>query len=264
MTLVELDNWPLVKQHIRQPREQQGVDSYFHFACPTCQDMRRVRLQLIHGPPELLPTGGAAGQVTAVVKKKILRPLSVYAVKVECVQCHGTAVLQAVEVKNELVHRSLVHIGPGAAGTPHTPPGVAHYLEEAAAAASVGAHSATIAMLRAAVEFLFYDLGYRKRTLGGKLGELENEIAANTFRHPQAHVIDPHIISVLKNLGDAGIHPNDGDIGRQEYLTPDVTDAYFTVIYHLLHRIYEDPRREQARAQMLTDALDLMKPKKAP
>jgi hypothetical protein len=63
----------------------------------------------------------------------------------------------------------------GGPSTPHTPKGVAYYLDQAHRATSVGANSAAIAMFRAALEFTLYGPGFTARMLGPKIAELDHK-----------------------------------------------------------------------------------------
>jgi hypothetical protein len=54
----------------------------------------------------------------------------------------------------------------GGLTTPHTPPAVAYYLDQAARAQAVGARSAAVAMYRAALEHLLFDQGFKTGMCG--------------------------------------------------------------------------------------------------
>lgn len=98
----------------------------------------------------------------------------------------------------------------GGLTTPQTPPAVAYYLDQAQRAQSVSARSAAVAMYRPALEHLLYEQGYKKGMLGTKLTDLEKDIAAGTAPKWAAE-LDTEFLALLKELGNASIHPNDGE-----------------------------------------------------
>jgi hypothetical protein len=102
----------------------------------------------------------------------------------------------------------------GGLTTPHTPPGVAYYLDQAQRSQSTGANSAAVAMFRGALEHLLFEQGFTKGTCGTKLIDLEKAVAAGTA--PKwANELDGEFLQVMKKLGDGPIHPGDGDVGKQ-------------------------------------------------
>ena len=93
-------------------------------------------------------------------------------VTMTCVQC-------------DTLFTGLVYVGPdgknlavlpstyGGLTTPHTPTGVAYYLDQAQRSRSVGANSAAVTMFRAAFDHLLFEQGFQKGMCGQKLAELE-------------------------------------------------------------------------------------------
>jgi hypothetical protein len=129
-----------------------------------------------------------------------------------CVQCDTlfTGVLyQGPEGKNLAILPSTY----GGLTTPHTPIGVAYYLDQAQKSRSVGANSAAVAMFRGALDHLLFEQGFNKGMCGQKLA-LDAAVKANAA--PKwAYELDSEFLQVMKQLGDGAIHPNDGDVASQ-------------------------------------------------
>jgi hypothetical protein len=138
----------------------------------------------------------------------------------------------------------------GGLTTPHTPPGVAYYLDQAQRAHSVGANSATIAMFRGALEHLLFEQGFKTGMCGKKLADLEAEIVAKTA--PKwAYELDTEFLQVMKELGDGSIHPNDGKVENQEKLDSSLIAKVKHTFQMLLFLIYEVPLHKQDRLSAL-------------
>jgi hypothetical protein len=63
---------------------------------------------------------------------------------------------------------------------PRTPASIRYYLDPAHFCRAAGAHSAAVAMYRAALEHLLFDQRYRNRSLGAKIKQLEAALADET------------------------------------------------------------------------------------
>src|ERR1700733_8369393 len=101
----------------------------------------------------------------------------------------------------------------GVLSTPNSPPGVAYYLDQAARCETAGAHSAAVAMYRAALDHLMFNQNYRGGMLGVRLGKLLADVDAGNA--PKwARDIDHAYLDVVKRLGDGAIHTNDGDVTK--------------------------------------------------
>jgi hypothetical protein len=166
---------------------------------------------------------------------------------VMCVQCN-------------LGHDVLVHQGPdgpelaifsperGGFSTPHCPENVRYYLDQAHRAESVGATSGAVAMYRSALEMLLYEQGYTDGMLNKKIESLMSSTAAPAWRDQ----IDPDYLGVMKELGNAAIHPNDGDIEKQTALDRSLLLQIRMVFEELLDRVYERPAKDAERKANLT------------
>lgn len=134
----------------------------------------------------------------------------------------------------------------GGLTTPHTPKGVAYYLDQAQRARAVGANSAAVAMFRGALEHLLFEQGFQKGMCGQKLKELEAAVAKGTA--PKwALELDGEFLQVMKQLGDGAIHPNDGNIEGQKVLDGDLIAKLTHTFHMLLFVIYELPYEKQKR-----------------
>ena len=134
----------------------------------------------------------------------------------------------------------------GGLTTPHTPEGVAYYLDQAQRSRAIGANSATVAMFRGALEHLLYDQGFKKGMCGQKLGDLEAAVKAGTA--PKwANELDAEFLTVMKKLGDGAMHPNDGDVKKQAVLDGALIASLTHTFQMLLFLIYELPHQKQQR-----------------
>jgi hypothetical protein len=131
----------------------------------------------------------------------------------------------------------------GGFSTPHTPESVKYYLDQAHRAESVGATSAAVAMYRSAAEMLLHHEGYTSGMLAKKIADLQADAAPPRWRGQ----IDADYLEILKTLGNAAIHPNDGDITRQQHLDRELLHNVRLVWEELLQTIYEQPAAAAAR-----------------
>lgn len=198
--------------------------------CPTCGDARRMDVAVCYKP-----SGSSVDTPNLFV--------------MTCVQCDTTftaLVYQGPEGMSLAVLPSTW----GGLTTPHTPPGVAYYLDQAQRSKSVGANSAAVAMFRGALEHLLFDQGFKKGMCGQKLADLEAAIKASTA--PKwAYELDGEFLTVMKQLGDGAIHPNDGNIGAQYKLDNQLLAHVAHTFQMLLYLIYEVPQQKQKRLDAL-------------
>jgi hypothetical protein len=143
----------------------------------------------------------------------------------------------------------------GGLSTPHTPPAIGYYLDQAQRAQSVGANSAAVAMYRAALEQVLFEQGYTKRMLGPKIEQLDGALANGTAP-AWARDLDPGFLSVIKRLGDAAIHPGEGDVSKQAVLHRALLRQISTTFTELLYLAYE---REHERTERLTELEEAQK-----
>jgi hypothetical protein len=214
---------------VGSPDKGQAVQNAGLLHCPTCGDSRRMHLVAHH------KTG-------TWTEPPILATL-------HCVQCDTlfTAVLyRSPEGKGLAILPSTY----GGLTTPHTPKGVAYYLDQAQRSQSVGANSAAVAMFRAALDHLLFEQGFKKGMCGQKLAELESAVKANTA--PKwAYELDAEFLIVMKNLGDGAIHPNDGNVADQSKLDNELLAKITHTFQMLLFLIYELPHQKQKRLDAL-------------
>jgi hypothetical protein len=170
--------------------------------CPQCGAVRRMGITVLrHSFP------------SNIVRPEWIDPHLPLLLRLSCTQCYSSILV-------------LVYHGPrgpevaalpstyGGLSTPNTPEAVAYHLDQAQRSQSIGALSAAIAMYRAALERLLFEQGYRKGMLNAKIEALE----ANPDPSKWQRDLDPEYLTVIKDLGNASIHPNDGDITKQQML----------------------------------------------
>lgn len=213
--------------------------------CPKCGDRRRMFVHSIHRARQ--PINRAAW-----VPPQLVSSLYGYT----CVQC-------------ETKFTALVYEGPdgpalavlqscrGGLTTSNTPRGVAYYLDQAQRCQSVTAYNAAIAMFRAALDHLLFEQGYKVGMLGAKISKLEADIAAGTS--PKwATELDTQFLGILKDLGNASIHPNDGNVDRQSALHSQLIAAVKQTFMALLVIVYEAPAFKAAKLAELQRAKALI------
>lgn len=207
------------------PSQGQTVRNAGMLHCPTCGDSRRMHLYA-H-----LKTDHWAGP-------PVLATL-------HCVQCDTlfTAVLYKSPEDTGLAIFPATY---GGLTTPHTPIGVAYYLDQAQRSQSAGANSAAVAMFRGALDHLLFEQGFTKGMCGQKLAELEAAVKAKAA--PKwAYELDAEFLSVMKKLGDGAIHPNDGNVADQLRLDNELLAKLTHTFQMLLFLIYELPHEKQRR-----------------
>jgi hypothetical protein len=130
------------------------------------------------------------------------------------------------------------------------PPAVAFYLDQAYRAEAAGARSAAVAMYRGALEHLLFEQGYEDGMLGKKLEKLEEDVGAGTAP-TWARDLETEFLTVLKDLGNAAIHPNDGDVSRHAELDADPLARVKETFLHVLFLVYEVEHEKTARLSAL-------------
>jgi hypothetical protein len=171
-----------------------------------------------------------------------------------CLQCDTSFTAVLYETKKGTGY-ALLPSRPGGLTTPNTPSAVAYYLDQAHKSAAVGANSAAIAMFRAALEHVLYGKDFTMKMLGPKIDALEEQINSKTAER-WAMDLDPEMLRVLKKLGDAAIHPNDGNIERQNTLDSDLVMLVKLTFAGLLDLVYEAEARRKEHLTKLKGALD--------
>ena len=101
-------------------------------------------------------------------------------------------------------------------------------------------------MYRAAAEHLLFEQGYTVRMLGPKIAALEADRASG--KGPAwIHDLDPAYLRVLNELGNAVIHPGDGDISKQAAIDAQLIRSVEATMLELLDTVYELPQKRQSR-----------------
>ena len=172
-----------------------------------------------------------------------------------CVQCHADAVA-VVYMGPSGPELAILESTSGGVATPNTPPGVAYYLDQAHRAEGRAANSAATAMYRSATEMLLFQQGYENGMLNAKIDALLGDGDPPVWRDR----IDPDYLRVLRDLGNAAIHPNDGDIVRQAVLDRKLLLEVRVVFQELLDVIYEEPAQRAARKALLESAAEEFRP----
>jgi len=209
--------------------------------CPSCGDFRRMRITLLYWP-------GIYQNQSLKQSQDILEQLIPSLFTFVCVQCETrfTVVIYQGPDGPALAVLPSCH---GGLRTPHTPPGVAFYLDQAQRAQSVGANSAAIAMFRGALEHLLFEQGYKTGTLGFKIKQLCEDIKKGSA--PKwALELETEFLEVIKDLGNGSIHPNDGDVAKQAVLDNKLLALVKETFRILLFLIYEVPYKKN---EMLTE-----------
>lgn len=218
--------------------------------CPGCGDFRRMRITLI----TCVENGEPITQIKDTAQALLH---SLYGLS--CLQCEATF----TSVIYPGVSGPALAILPGilgGMGTPNTPTSVLYYLDQAHKSQAMGAHSAAMAMFRAALDQLMFEQGYTEKgkMLGSKIKQLEEEIASG--KGPEwARDLDPSFLRVLNNLGSGSIHPNDGDITKQDAIDAELLGDVQTTFAELLHLVYERKAERNARLTKLRERAELLK-----
>lgn len=146
----------------------------------------------------------------------------------------------------------------GGLRTPATPAGVTYYLDQAARCEALGARSAAVAMYRGALEQLLHEQGY-KGMLNAKITALEKNLTDKTGPD-WIHRLKPDFLRVLKDLGNGAIHPNDGDITRQQAFDTELLIGVRVTMEMLLELVYEQPGRDARLLQRLQTSAAMVAP----
>ena len=146
----------------------------------------------------------------------------------------------------------------GGLTTPHTPPGVAFYLDQAQRAQSLDANSAAVAMFRGALEHLLYEQGYKDGMCGRKLSNLRKDID-NDKAPKWAMDMETEFLEILNTLGNGSIHPNDGEVDVQAALDNKLLSLVQQTFLGVLYHVYDVPKQKAKRLGALKAASALLK-----
>ena len=201
------------------------------YYCVKCGDKRRMTIWRLYWDGERQPAVDITEPPTPLFQGPSL-------FRMTCVQCGTT-------------HAALVHEGPdgwelaifskerGGFATLHTPDSVSYYLDQAHRAESVGATSAAAGMYRSALEMLLYEQGYTSGLLGKKISNLLSDPTPPDWRDQ----IHPDYLDALQKIGNGAVHPNDGDVKRQQVLDRELLGLLRAVFEEILDVIYERPNQ---------------------
>jgi hypothetical protein len=211
--------------------------------CPVCGGLRKMFIRPLYTPPRDKP--GAEGLNLAA---EVISQLVPSLFSLACVQCDTKFTLVVYEGPDGPA-LAILQSCRGGLTTPHTPVGVAFYLDQAHRAQSVGANSAAIAMFRGALEHLLFEQGYKIGMLNSKIDQLDKDSA--TAKGPQwARDLETDFLGVLQDLGNGSIHPNDGDVTKQAALDNGLVARVQQTFLLLLFLVYEVPH---TKAGMLAE-----------
>ncbi|WP_147468432.1 hypothetical protein [Corallococcus interemptor] len=243
--------------------------------CPRCSAERRVTLKVLHhrerlnepltvparrsvtGPP-VAPAPLTQEERFAMFLRRLEAGMSPFLFTYSCLQCEClfTGVVYDGPDGEGL---ALFPKTPGGIATTHTPKAVAYYLDQAARCQSVGALSAAMAMYRASLEHILGLAGY-KGMLHAKVQALvaaiDNKSAPDWGRR-----LNVAYLTCIKEIGNAAIHANGGDIAVQEHITPGLVSLVQMTLEEIIERAFEEPARDKARLDQM-QAVAAAMPKK--
>ena len=179
--------------------------------------------------------------------------------ELECLQCKSKACLIVQKMNNEIKDIVLYEKSGGCASK-NSPDGVKYYLNEAKLSKQIGAKSASMAMYRAALDFLLFEQGYTQGMLGNKIKKLEED-RENNCGPKWAMEIEPQFLEAIKDIGNSSIHPNDGNIKNQEEIDENLLNLVDIVFSELLDKIYEQPIRSKNNLELMKNKISLLNKK---
>jgi hypothetical protein len=149
----------------------------------------------------------------------------------------------------------LLPSGYGGLATPHAPDSVKFYCDQASRAASVGAYTSAVAMLRPAVDIVLELHGFKQKWLGDKLAALEKAIS-NKTAPPWTQQYDHEFLIALKQLANDALHTKAEDVSALAENQDEELYRHSEIsIAQLLDVIYERPEREKVRLAKLRSAV---------
>ena len=170
-----------------------------------------------------------------------------------CPQCDAEYALIALERPSGL-DVVLLLCAPGVAKKSSAPAEVTYYLDQAERARAGGAHSAAVAMYRAALEHLLLEQRFDDHYLSGKLKGLRRQKQAGEGP-PWVREVDDVAIDLLKQVADGALHTNDGDISRQDGIDAELLASVELVFAALMEEVYETRAAQNAARDSLQAAV---------
>ena len=162
--------------------------------------------------------------------------------ELECLQCKSKACLIIQKMNNE-VKEIILYEKNGGCASKNSPEGVKYYLNEAKLSKQIGANSASMAMYRAALDFLLYEQGYTKGMLGKKIGKIEKD-RENNCGPKWVMEIEPQFLEAIKEEIDERLL--------------NLVDIVFS---ELLDKIYEQPIRSKKNLEILENKKNILNKK---
>lgn len=167
-----------------------------------------------------------------------------------CLQCDNEVVI-IIYNENDEVNMVKLYESGGGVSTQHTPESVKYYLDEAYKCKTMGAYTGAVAMYRTALENLLYDKGYQKGMLKDKIRAFEKEKKDNIAPR-WADVVDEDILDKIRDLGNWAVHPNNGDITKQQHLQDEeLIECLDDIFKYLLDEIYEKEIKKSSLLETL-------------
>mgnify|MGYP005842869437 CR=1 FL=1 len=210
--------------------------------CPRCNGSRAMRVTLrsasglTEGRSVVLPGSPPSEFAPALVS-------------LSCVQCSAPFVAVIYETDGGPALAVLPHRYSTPA-TPHTPPSVAFYLDQAMRSQSAGATSAAVAMFRLALESLLAEEGYLTGSLGLRLHQLAKGVESGSA--PKwALELEPEFFAVLRKMSESSISLPDGDVRKQLSQDDDLLPLLDETFRMLLFLAYEVPHEKNERLAAL-------------
>jgi len=221
--------------------------------CSHCKDNRLMNVEIWTYKPFNVFTQGpfkssypGNNKLSAKNKKKIYIPSFWICICNQCKTYHYLVIFpNENKPKAVLLSDSLSGIS-----TPNTPPPVMYYLDQAFKAKMIGANSACIAMYRSALEQLLFEQGYINGMLNNQIIELTSDKKAGKGKDWTKN-IDDDLFDYIKELGNGAIHPNGGDITKQQTLDDNLINNIDELFSEFLEIIYEKPIKDKKRKDLL-------------
>lgn len=141
----------------------------------------------------------------------------------------------------------------GGLSTPHTPPEIKHFVDQAYKCQCVDANGAAIEMYRVALEQLLYEEGYKDGMLNSKIESLEADRDSGKGK-PWAVDLDTEMLHILRKLGNQVAHPKDAS--ALEYFDSETIAGIQETFQFLLADIYERPKEQENLMSSLVEMRD--------
>lgn len=230
--------------------------------CPRCSDVRRTTAKCVVSPFSDPFRASTAPRIATVSR---LRQIGIAALvpslfQLQCVQC-STGFTAVIFKGPDGPSLAVLPSSHGGVTTAHTAAPVKYYLDQAHRSQSVGGYSAAVAMYRAALEQLLFDQGYKKGMLADKIKQLESDVKAGTAPR-WALDLDSAFLKVIKDLGNAAIHPNQGNIKKQAALDTKLIARVQAMFLYVLKLVYERDAEAKGHLAALRKVATRMQPKK--